>query len=253
MSGYAAAQNPILYVASSCPSDPPPATIANPPCLGAANRSPGQGAEEVMGVGLAAGQQVFVFVDDASATNVGSLFRIEVNRTVRETEQNGTPATAGAVACPVSGSVTPAGDADFFALGTPGAGRRVFAVSDGAAANDADQQMRITTSADTQEFDDDNNFAPFGSLSPNIAGTPLAAGPAFIRINNFSGTATAEPYRLYEVVQPALASAAAESEPNDTPGTASAAGVQLLPRLAGGAGPLGRRGPVSLHGPGRVR
>lgn len=215
VTGYASSQNPILYVTPSCPQVPPsPATIANPPCLGAANRNSTQGAEEVMWVQLAAGQQVFIVVDDASGTNAGSVFKIEVNRTVRETEPNGTTASANTIGCPITGSVNPAGEVDFYTLGTPTSGRRVFATSDGVAENDTDQQMRLTTTTDTVEFDDDANFAPLGSLSPAIAGRAVTGTASYLRLNNFTASATAEPYRLYAVVQPAIGSASAETEPN---------------------------------------
>ena len=39
------------------------------------------------------------------------------------------PASAGLRACPVTGTISPAGDADFFGLGAPASGSRIFASS----------------------------------------------------------------------------------------------------------------------------
>jgi hypothetical protein len=59
-------------------------------------------------------------------------------------------------------------------------------------------------------------------MSPNVAGTPLTGAPSFLRVNTREAEA-AEPYRLYSAVQPPLASATAENEPNDTIGAANSA------------------------------
>src|SRR5204862_7970282 len=114
----------------------------------------------------------------------------------------------------IEGSINPAGNADFYALGAPAAGSRLFALADGVSENNTDQRMRVTTSADTLELDDDGNAAPFGALSPSVEGTPLTGAPAFLRIDPVSASAVEEPYRLYAVVQPALGSATVETEPN---------------------------------------
>jgi uncharacterized repeat protein (TIGR01451 family) len=174
----------------------------------------------VMCQSLAAGQQVFVFVDE-NAVTAGSNFNVEVNRCDRETEPNGTPATANALVCG-EGSTSPAADVDFFRLaGLPAAGSRVFAMADGVAGNSTDFDMRITTSTDTLEADDTDNDTPFGSIAPNTSGTPLTGVSSFIRMNHFSSTTQSEPYRLYSAVQPAIATATPEAEPNDTTATAT--------------------------------
>src|SRR6185295_2652651 len=92
----------------------------------------------------------------------------------------------------VEGSSSPAADVDFFSLGTPATGSRVFALVDGVAGNSSDFDMRVTTSTDTLEYDDSNADAPFGFLSPSVAGTVLTGAPAFLRINQFAAAA-AEP------------------------------------------------------------
>lgn len=223
VTGYDINKNLVLYVAGTCPIGLPPITVAT--CLGAANRSPANTSEEVSCLPLTAGQQVFVFVDENTLT-AGSVFTIEVTTCDQESEPNNTPATADAVTLPVKGvegSISTAGDVDFFALGTVAAGSRVFAMVDGVAANAEDFDLRLTTTTDTLEYDDNDNDALFGSASPNIDGTPTpgSAVPLFLRVNNLSAAAS-EPYRLYAVVQPPggnpgcnNCSATNETEPNN--------------------------------------
>jgi len=231
VTGYDFNKNLVLYVASTCPAGLPPVTVGS--CLGAANREPASTAEEVKCLALAASQQVFVFVDENTLT-AGSTFTIEVNRCDQETEANNTPGTANAVTLPVmgiEGSISPAGDVDFYALGTVAAGSRVFAMVDGVAANAEDFDLRLTTTTDTLQYDDNSNDAQFGSGSPNIDGTPTpgVATPLFLRVNNLAGAAS-EPYRFYAVVQPPGSnpgcnncSATTETEPNNKLDQANAA------------------------------
>jgi hypothetical protein len=67
-----------------------------------------------------------------------------------------------------------------------------------------------------------DNDALFGELSSNVAGTPLPEAPAFIRIN-YLPRGVNEPYRVFAVVEPPLAFATPETEPNDTSDTANSA------------------------------
>jgi len=217
LSGYETAKNAVLYVASDCPAGAPPAQVAG--CLAAANRT-SVSPEEVSCLPLSSGQSVYVYVDEHSSS-AGSSFLLEANRCPPETEPNGNPSSAGEMLCGLEGAVTPAGDADFFALGIPAAGSRLFAMLDGAAGNSTDFDLRLTTSADTLEYDDLNNDVPFGSVSPNISGSPMTGALSFLRVTHYSPAAQAEPYRLYACVQPPLASATSEIEPNDTIATAS--------------------------------
>ncbi|MBI3449605.1 MAG: hypothetical protein HY049_11910 [Acidobacteria bacterium] len=216
LSGYDASKNAVLHVSSDCPSGPSPALIAN--CLGAANRS-ASSPEEVSCLLLSAGQSVYVHVDE-DGSSAGSVFTIEVTRCALEVEPNGAPASAGTLACGLEGSISPAGDVDFFTLGTPASGSRVFALVDGATGNSTDFDLRVTTGADTLEYDDFNNDVPFGSVSPNVAGSPLTGSPSFLRVSHYSASAQAEPYRLYATVQPP-SGATAEVEPNDSIATAT--------------------------------
>jgi hypothetical protein len=234
--GFDPARNLVLYVAGDCPGGAMPATVGA--CLGAANRS-ASSPEESACLPLTAGQVVFVYVDE-DTPGPGSDFVIEANRCAPEKEPNGTPAQAEEVACGVEGSITPAGDADYFVLGAPAAGSRVFALVDGAAGNSTDFDLRVTTAADTLEYDDVNNDVPFGSAAPNVAGTRLDGTASYLRVSHYSAAAQAEPYRLYACVQPPAADATPETEPNDTPAAATGA--------AGGyyAGALSSAGDVDL-------
>jgi peptidase C25-like protein len=215
--------NLVFYVASSCPTATPPNPVTVSLCLGASNRSADGLAEEVMCMNLAASQQVFMFVDEAVPT-LGSAFTIEVTRCTLETEPNDTPATANAIAFGIEGSISTAMEADFYSLGTPSAGSRVFALVDGVSAGNRDFDLRVTTTIDTLEFDDINNDLRFGEVSPNVAGTSLTGLASFLRVDvNSVSSVASEPYRLYSVVQPPIGSATGEVEPNDTIAQASAA------------------------------
>ena len=183
---------------------------------------------------LSASQQVFIFVDEV-AQSLGSTFTIEVTGCTRETEPNDTPATANALSLGIEGTSSPASDADFYALGTPPAGSRVFALVDGVAANSSDFDLRVTTTTDTLEYDDRNADFPFGNLSATVAGTPLTGVASFLRVN-INPALASEPYRVYSVVQPPIAQATTEVEPNDTIGQASTgANLYFKGALAGPA------------------
>src|SRR6185436_20715063 len=143
----------VLYTASSCPGGAPPIVVAT--AINAANRNSTNGAEEVMCQTMASGETVYVYVDDNLA-NAGSAFSLEVTACTRETEANATPATANTYSYPMEGSIGVTSDADFYSIGTPDAGSRVFAMVDGLPANSADWELRVTTTTDTLEFDDDD-------------------------------------------------------------------------------------------------
>ena len=204
--------NLVLYVAGSCPTGPSPVTITD--CLGAANRSRVSSSEEIVCLPLTNGQTVYVFVDQ-DVPGPGSSFLLEISPCVMETEPNDDLATASRLACGIEGSTSAAGDVDYFSLGTFPTGWRVFAMVDGEAASVPDFNLRVVTATDNLEMDDADNDGPFGQTSPNVAGTPLTNVPAFLRVS-FGQSSGAEPYRLFAVVQPPLAAATPESEPNNT-------------------------------------
>ncbi len=209
----------VAYVASECPSGVGPQTVGG--CLGASNRTTGGSSEEVSCLPLVGGQTVYVYVDDAIDTSPGSAFTVEVVECVRETEPNGTPAEAGNWLCGLGGSIDPAGDVDFYSLGSPLLDERVFALVDGVSATSNDFDLRVTTATETLEYDDLNNDGEFGNLAPNVAGTAATGEPLYLRVSHYSSSTASEPYRLYAVVQPPLASAPFETEPNNTPATAN--------------------------------
>jgi uncharacterized repeat protein (TIGR01451 family) len=218
VTGFDASRNAVPYVASDCPVGAAPATIAG--CLGAANRNAAYPGEEVRCLTLGAGQAVYAYVDESMPT-AGGGFAIEVNRCEAEVEPNGSTFAAGELICGLEGAITPAGDADFFAVGSPASGSRVFAMVDGVAGNSTDFDVRVTTGTDTLEYDDLNNDTAFGTVAPNVCGTPVDGSASYLRVSHFNATAQAEPYRLYTAVQPPAASAIAEIEPNDSIGTAT--------------------------------
>lgn len=211
------ARNLVVHVAPGCPAGGSPATVLG--CRGAANRNGGYPGEEVACLPLTGDETMHVFVDE-DILGGGGDFTLEAGDCRAEVEPNGLPAEAaawpGPPACGVEGAVAPAGDADFFALGAPPDGARVFALVDGAAANSTDFDLRVTTDSATLEYDDLNNDLLFGNVSPNVAGTPATGGVVFLRVSHYNPTAAAEPYRLYGAVQPAASAATPEVEPNDT-------------------------------------
>jgi hypothetical protein len=208
--------NLVLYVAGACPATGNPAIVAN--CLGAANRSLASTAEEVLCVSLAANQRVFIFVDEHGFT-AGSSFTLEVNRCYREREPNNAWTNASYMACGMVGTIQPGSDIDCYHLGSPSAGSRAFVLINSESANGTDFDLRIIYPGGTLEYDEQDNDSEFGSFSPNIAGTPLPGGAVYARVNYNGGAA--EPYHIYATVQPPLASASPESEPNDTPAEAN--------------------------------
>jgi hypothetical protein len=230
--GFEASRDAVLYVSADCPAGAP-ATVAG--CLGAANRNAGYPGEEVTCLPLAAGQIVYAVVDE-DTTSAGSPFLIEAAPCRRETEPNDLPAQAGAPICGMEGSIDPAGDIDFYALGAPPAGARLFALVNGAAANSTDFDLRVTTGTDTLEYDDLNDDIPFGALAPNLAGTPLPGTAAYLRVSHYSAAGRSEPYRLYAVLQPPAAAAAPETEPNDSVATATRAASHYLAGSLAGSG-----------------
>ena len=205
------AGDPVLYLIDSCPTGPKPITIST--CRAAANRTFFGSSEEIYCVHLGAGEHVYLIVDDDLASSPGSTFLIQASVCLRESEPNDTMATAGAIICGIEGAMDKAADLDFYSLGIPAAGARLFAMIDGGAAPTSDFTLSVVTPTGTVEVDSGNNDEPFGSRSSNVAGTPLTDAASYIRIDRSLGAA--EPYRLFAVVQPALSEATPESEPND--------------------------------------
>jgi len=203
--------------------DGPPITIVTASELGstctmttsgAHGFSPGQPVD-IAGVGVAGYNGFFI----VATTPTSSIFTY-VNTTTGLT--------------PSSGGTVRTTDADFYSLGTPPAGSRVFALVDGLTANSTDFDMRVTTATDTLEYDNNDADSLFGSQSPVIAGTLLTGVPSYLLISHGSLiTAGTAPYHLYQKIQPpganapncggVMSSATAETEPNNTAAQANSA------------------------------
>ncbi|MDP1828904.1 MAG: IPT/TIG domain-containing protein [Archangium sp.] len=213
-----------LYLTDSCTAAmTPPQQYSPPQCIAAANRQASSALtqEELSCISLPVGTDVYVWVDEGtSQSTLGASFGLEVTECTRENEPNNTPATASALACPLTASINPAGDIDFFSLGIAPAGARAFAMVEAGAsgvnqATSFNLQLRLTTDTNTVEFDNDDLVDPYGSTAPGVAGTPLTAGlPHYLRVIHGTLTSIAEPYLVYSVVQ--TATPIAEAEPNDT-------------------------------------
>lgn len=221
----------VVHLAGTCPTGAGPHTLVD--CLGAANRNVNSAAysatEEVYCVPLAAGQTVYVYVDESTPGDAGVQFSLEATACTPEFEPNDDPTMPAPLACGLAGSVYPKFDEDYFDLGSPPAGTRVFALADGAASNGVDFDMRITTENDTLEYDDSNNSGPWGEGSPNVAGTPLTGEPSRLKMSYFGNMLAAEPYHLYAVLQPpgtglGNSSATPEVEPNNSIANATPGG-----------------------------
>ena len=221
VTGYDVTKNLVLYYSTSCPAPGTLSCSALGPVLAAANRKTTGTSEEVFCVALNPAQEIFVFVDEDTITD-GSTFTIEASRCTLETEPNDTPATASAVVLGIEGSISSSTDVDYYSIGTPAAGSRVFALVDGVSAVTTDFDLRVTTTTDTLEFDDFNSDVLFGSLSACIGGTPTTGTQTFLQVTQHSSLAS-EPYKLYSAVQPPIATATAEVEPNNSLATATSA------------------------------
>jgi hypothetical protein len=220
--------NPVIYVSATCPAATPGMPVVVN-CAAAANistSSSGTLAEEITCLALTSGQQVFVFVDEATPGSGATFSLLAEMCGAQEAEPNDTPATANPIACGVVGGVNPATDTDFYALGTPATGSRVFAAIDAStSAPSQDLDLRVNTTTDTLEFDDANNDVLLGGAAGNVGGTIATGTALFLQVDRFgtTPTTTGSPYRLYSVVQPPIASATLESEDNGTIATADSA------------------------------
>ena len=237
ISGLLGSSDPLLFVSTSCPAaGGSPVTItcssASGPAVAAAYRANSTGVQEVPCLALSSGQTVYIFVDEDSLSS-GRDFTIEVNRCTQETEPNGTPATA---TIGTEGVLNASGDVDFYTLGIPASGARVFALVDGVAANSEDFDLRVTTTTDTLEYDAQNAASQFGELSSAVGGVRLTGVESFLRISRGAlASASTGPYRLYTQVQPSGTSlkpncsgtkdtsATDEVEPNGSTAQASSA------------------------------
>ena len=228
-------ENLVIYLVSGIPPGQPPLNIPcqeglSPAAIAAANRNTetAQPSEEIFDYAMTSGQQLFLVVDENVLGTTATGFYVEVFDAALETEPNDTFATSQPIACSIEGRISnapgPVQDLDYFSIGTPPDGSRLFVIVDGAASANSNFDMRINNASNTYQFADFYNDIENGTTSPNIAGLPLASanGPYAIQIdyNGTTNTAVHEPYRMAHVIQPPSSAAVAESEPNDTLSTA---------------------------------
>jgi hypothetical protein len=231
-------ENLVIYLVDGVPTGAAPVVIpcqasgAPPPvALAAANRNTvtTQPAEEIFNFQMSAGQQLFLVVDEAILGTTATAYYVEVFNAVVESEPNDTFASAQPIACGIEGTITnatgPVQDFDYFSIGTPPDGSRLFAILDAAATNSSNLDIRVNNVANTYQWSDFHNDIENGTTSGNIGGLALAAadGPYAIQVDYLGTTNTAvhEPYRLVYVIQPPSAAAIAETEPNDSLPTAT--------------------------------
>jgi uncharacterized repeat protein (TIGR01451 family) len=218
--------NPVLYTAATCPGSTLPAPVVVG-CSAAANRTSTStslyAAEEVACQTMASGETVHVFVDETAP--VGAGFVLEATACDPEAEANDSPATANSLGCGKEGAIT-AGDYDYYVLGAPGAGWRAFAMIDGSASASGDTRLRMTDASNVWEFDDDDGDAAFGvsGYESALAGAVLPAGATYLSVGGYGTSTLVDPYRLYSFLEPPIADATIENEPNNSAATANSAG-----------------------------
>jgi uncharacterized repeat protein (TIGR01451 family) len=199
--------SPALYLTDNCPAPNPLAPV--PGCIKGANRmndqttGNGNRSEEIDCVTLTGGTPYYLFFDDRFTANSGGPLVMEVTECVNETEPNDDIASANSGPNCFTTGTGLAGDVDFFSLGTPPAGSKVFAGIDAAAANNSDFEMRITNATDTLQYDDNDGTSWIGSNSAVIGGTPADGNPIYVRVN--SKAVASEPYHLYTRVETGVA------------------------------------------------
>lgn len=179
--------------------------------------------EDAACVPLTANETVFAYVDEHLLTN-GSNFDIEVSACTLEVEPNDTPATGTQTpTCGMYGRSTPNGtvDADYFSLGSPAMGEKIFAMVDTGSLGTAFFPLRVTTDAVTVEYDNGGNEPEFGGGGSNIGGAMGLDVPLWLQVRNTSTSTQYEHWRLFSVVQPVAASATPEVEPNEDPSASS--------------------------------
>jgi hypothetical protein len=214
------AQNPTLYLSDVCP---PPNPTAAVPCIKAANRILANGAangnrsEEIDCVPLTSGEEVFLFFDDRGAGNLGGPMAVEVTECTTETEPNDSVATAMPYpGCYVTGKASTTADVDFYDLGAPPAGAKVFLAVDAVASNDGDFELRLTNATDTLGYDDNDGTSWISSNAPVVAGVFADGSELYARVNKGSSAAqltASEPYHLYARIE--TGTAQDEVEPPD--------------------------------------
>jgi hypothetical protein len=157
-----------------------------------------------------------------------------------ESEPNNTPATADPLTltggCQVaSGSISPAGDLDYFSFTAPPGSKLWARVDTSASTTDLDSVLTLFEADGTTviEEDDDDGIANGCDTTvesrfvSSIAGRTLSAGGTyFLRVRDFASANTITAYTLEVVVTTA---SSPESEPNNTAASANPIVTALSP------------------------
>jgi uncharacterized repeat protein (TIGR01451 family) len=99
----------------------------------------------------------------------------------------------------------PAADIDFYDLGAPPAGSKIFVGVDAAASNQSDYEMRITNSTNTLGYDDNDGTSWVGSNAPIITGVFADGSEIYARINSKPVVAGNEPYSIFARIETGVA------------------------------------------------
>ncbi|MBK8496908.1 MAG: hypothetical protein IPL50_19350 [Chitinophagaceae bacterium] len=121
----------------------------------------------------------------------------------------------------ISGNVFPNADEDWYSFSAT-AGDRVYAgvITSFSSNGSTDSRLWLMACDGTTILEFDGDGGSFGSLSSSIAGAVIPpTGTYYFRITHFSATNQLRNYSLYVRVQ--TGSPVAETEANDTPGTAN--------------------------------
>jgi len=104
------------------------------------------------------------------------------------------------------------GDTDYYSVGSPEAGSKVFATVWGMNANDFDYRLRVTNDTNVLQWDDNDAVSFFGGAAgPTIGGAVTDGGPTYIGVSR-TIPRTTNTYQIYSIVRPPLSAAQLEDE-----------------------------------------
>jgi uncharacterized repeat protein (TIGR01451 family) len=104
------------------------------------------------------------------------------------------------------------GDTDYYSIGSPAAGSKVFTNVWANNANDYDYRLRVTNATNTLQMDDNDAVSFFGGTASSVIGGAVTDGsPTYIAVSR-TIPRTTKTYQVYATVRPPLAAAQAEDE-----------------------------------------
>ena len=141
-----------------------------------------------------------------------------------ESEPNDSAGTADALTPPSDadwGNIAPAGDIDWWVMGGASINDLVFVYIDATGSTDStDSVLNVTANDQTTLIEDDDDGGP--GLSSVVAGAIVPqAGDVYFMIREFGVPDPITPYGIYAAVLDPATDSVAETEPNDTAGTAT--------------------------------